>query len=192
MRLIKTTLFISILFVSSAMATEIHKWVDEHGITHYSDEAPGVQDVEVTLIEVPATYSTNKNSEEDYYSITNQWKRIHEERIALEKIKLEKAKYKAAQQPSQPQVVYYEDRGGGYYFGNPNYFSNRYKHRHNYKYRKDYRNNKGRYYSGRKYNGRKYSGRSDRLLGYSGKSYSGRHARSGRYSRSTGLSINIR
>ncbi len=93
-------------FCMPALATGIHKWVDEHGVTHYSDKAPDAKVGQVAVIEVSSTYSTATSTQQDYYSITNQWMRLHQERLEREKIKLEKAKQKAALQPSTPQVVY--------------------------------------------------------------------------------------
>lgn len=114
----------------SAFAENVHKWVDEKGVTHYSDKAPTSSDTQVIVIEVPATHSTTADVENDYYSITNQWMRVYEERIALEKIKIEKAKQKAAQRPVAPQVVYLNDPDDyRYVVGYSNFFHR--KHRHN-------------------------------------------------------------
>ena len=90
----------------SAYAANVYKWVDAKGITHYSDEEPASSTTQVTLIDVPATQSVAVNAENDYYSIANQWMRLHEELIKREKIELEKAKQKAALQPLAPQIVY--------------------------------------------------------------------------------------
>lgn len=92
--------------VLPVFAQSVHKWIDENGVTHYSDEAPASPTAQVTLIGFPEAYSASANIEDSYYSITNQWMRLHAERLALEKIKLEKAKQKAEQQPIAPQVVY--------------------------------------------------------------------------------------
>jgi len=98
----------------AASAGEVNKWVDADGVTHYSDEAPVAGAIEVTLVEVPASYSEPVNVEDDYYSIANQWKRIQAERLAMAKIKLAKAQL---QVKSKPDVVYvdnYERRVIGY------------------------------------------------------------------------------
>lgn len=87
----------------SADSANVYKWVDTNGVTHYSDEAPTSNTTPVTQIDVPATQSVAVKQENDYYSIANQWQRLHEELIKQEKINLEKARQKAAQ---SPQVVY--------------------------------------------------------------------------------------
>ncbi|WP_244859993.1 DUF4124 domain-containing protein [Nitrosococcus oceani] len=84
-------------------ARNVHKWIDDKGVTHYSDEAPSSSATQVTLIQVPSSYPAVENN---YYSIANQWQRLHQKYIQREKIKLEKAKQKAAQQPTSPQVIY--------------------------------------------------------------------------------------
>ncbi len=128
------TLFVATLFAMTLMpvyADQVHKWVDDKGVTHYSDKAPVSSASQVTVVEVSAMYSTTTDVEDDYYSITNQWMRIHKERIEREKIKLEKAKQRAAQRPVAPQVVYLNDPYEGRYgVGYPFYFYNNKYRRH--------------------------------------------------------------
>jgi len=121
-----------------ASAAVVNKWVDADGVTHYSDEAPDPATTQVIKIDVPDTNSAKSSVENNYYSIKNQWQRLHKERIEHEKLKLEKAKQEAAQQPAMPQVVYinepYEKRHVIAYTS-PNYrkpFRGRFhkKHRH--------------------------------------------------------------
>ncbi len=87
-------------------AALVHKWVDADGITHYSDEAPDPSATKVTVMNVDEASGVNANTESDYYSIKNQWQRLHKERLEYEKIRLEKARQLAVQQASNPQVVY--------------------------------------------------------------------------------------
>lgn len=101
--LIITIILFFISLGRPVFAGSVHKWIDDNGVTHYSDEAPGSSVTQITLIEVPSSYPS---AEDNYYSITNQWQRLHEKYIQREKIKLGKAKQKAAQQPTPPQVVY--------------------------------------------------------------------------------------
>jgi hypothetical protein len=90
-------------------ATVVLKWVDADGLTHYSDEAPDPSTTPVTKIDVPETSSAESNVGNNFYSIKNQWQRLHKERIEYEKLKLEKAKQEAAQQSAKPQIVYIKD-----------------------------------------------------------------------------------
>jgi len=166
-------------------AGSIHKWVDAQGVTHYSDQLPEFSSEKnnnsVKQIEVLSAYSNSvkqsdisKNYHDDYYSVTNQWARMREERIARKQLQIEKAKSKAAQQPVVPQVVYVnqaeEERSRKYYpvygFGHRGY---------GHKIHKKYNN-----YAGR------YNGQTCRLPR---SNYSRSYARS---SRSSGLTLSIR
>jgi len=123
-----------------AYATSVHKWVDTNGITHYSDEAPASSTTQVTLIEIPTNHTLAVDAENNYYSITNQWMRLHKERIEREKIELEKAKQKAAQSPVTPQIVYVnEPSEKRYVAAYRGFFQRRHGHRRFY--------DKSRYYT---------------------------------------------
>jgi len=136
-------LFIAVLCLactSQVNANDVHKWVDENGVTHYSDEAPENIVNEVEQITLPATYSRAVGVQDDYYSIANQWMRVHEQRIALEKIKLEKAKQKAALRPVEPPVIVVNEtnRRGIFlpqkrFFGRPAYNRDYYNYKANNK-----------------------------------------------------------
>ena len=128
------TLLIVVIFMSSillpAYATSVYKWVDTNGITHYSDEAPASSTTQVTLFEVPTIHTLAVDAENNYYSITNQWMRLHKERIEREKIELEKAKQKAPQSPVSPQIVYVnEPSEKRYVAAYPGFFQRRHGHR---------------------------------------------------------------
>jgi len=162
----------------------VHKWADAHGVTHYSDQLPEGASNTVKQIDVSKVYrnSGSTDYQENYYSVTNQWARMREERLERQQLQLEKAKQKAAQQPVVPQVVYLnqaeEERFRNVYY--PANFGHR---GHGYKHHKQ--NNR---YAGKKHDGiyssrftSRYSGSSCRLPrnGYSG-------------SRSSGLTLTIR
>ena len=87
----------------SAHAVDVHKWVDENGITHYSDEKPDSDSLTTTVIEVPANYVTS--DEENYYSVVKQWERLHQERLALKQLKLEQAKLNSVKYSESVPVV---------------------------------------------------------------------------------------
>lgn len=89
--------------VSSAV---VHKWVDEKGVTHYSDAAPETPATMVTKIDLRNRKPTKASVKNDYYSIKNQWQRLHKERLEQEKLKLEQIRQEAALRSAEPQVVY--------------------------------------------------------------------------------------
>lgn len=108
MQRVISSIFVAVLFLFGASlvnADAVHKWVDVNGVTHYSDEVPSDEVKTVTQINLPVYSSSSSDAENDYYSIANQWMRVHEQRLALEKIKLEKAKQEAALRPVEPQVI---------------------------------------------------------------------------------------
>jgi hypothetical protein len=146
----------------SVYAGAVHKWVDAQGVTHYSDQLPEDTSKAVKQIDVSNVYSNSDSTDyqEDYYSVTNQWARMREERLERKQLQLEKAKQKAAQQPVVPQVVYLnqaeEERPGNVYY--PAYFGHR-------GYRYGHHKQKNRY-AGKKHDGiysskfsNKFSGR---------------------------------
>ena len=130
------TAFLLSVYVSQVSADTVHKWVDVNGVTHYSDELPSNEINTVTQINLPVYSTSNSNVEDDYYSIANQWMRVHEQRLALEKIKLEKAKQKAALRPVEPQIIVVNEtnrRGMVFpqkgFFGHPPFHGGHYKHK---------------------------------------------------------------
>lgn len=177
-KVIPTFFVVTIFFIVSlsAYADQVHKWVDEKGVTHYSDKAPTSSTTQITLIEVPAKHTSAIDVEKDYYSITNQWMRIHEERLEREKIKLERAKLKAVQRPPTPQVVYLNEPNEDRYVVGYPYF---YHRKHKY-----YRNRHG----SNKHYGDKHAkhNRSGRM----GKSHRQRHGSHSRRS-SSGLTLRL-
>ena len=112
-------------------AGSVHKWVDEQGVTHYSDQLPENISNPVKQIDISNTHS-NSNNNNDYYSISNQWARMREERLERKQLQLEKAKLKAAQRPVEPQVVYVDQSDE--YRSRPVYYPIYYRgYRHRYK-----------------------------------------------------------
>jgi hypothetical protein len=101
------TATITLSAFAPASSDVVHKWVDSDGITHYSDELPASAQTPVTRIELPEASVAAGDSTSDEYSITNQWRRMNQERIEREKLALEKARQKA-QQKQATEVVYVE------------------------------------------------------------------------------------
>ncbi len=78
-----------------AEATTIHSWVDDDGVTHFSD-APPVGEIDgATTVEIDDNYPPQRDAQAEYYSIANQWNRMREEREAKNKLSLEKARIQA-------------------------------------------------------------------------------------------------
>lgn len=171
-------------------AGSVHKWVDDQGVTHYSDQAPdnysdtnsdnnNAEQVEVIRIDFSDAYRTS-SYQDNYYSVTNQWARMKEERIERKQLQLEKAKQKVAQQPVDPQVVFVnqaEESQRSIYYPAHSSFGHRggsYTHKYNR-------------YAGKKYYDR-YSGANCELP----RSSPGSRYRSRSLSGSSGLTLTIR
>jgi hypothetical protein len=110
-----------------AYAGVVHKWVDEKGITHYSDEAPVSNISEMTQIELPADTQVTAGAQGDYYSIANQWDRMLKERLKRAKLKLEYDRLKAAKRAEKPAQVYVREPDATRYVGT--YYGHRRYHR---------------------------------------------------------------
>ena len=70
----------SMPFCTSAAA--IHSWIDADGITHFSDTPLPADVTDATTVELNEHYPPLLDAETYYYSIANQWQRMHEERDA--------------------------------------------------------------------------------------------------------------
>jgi hypothetical protein len=96
-------------------AGTVHKWVDEKGVTHYSDTAPNDSYKNIEQFVVLDSYENLKENQEDYYSITNQWARMRDERLEREKLRLEEAKQNASQQAAGiPQIIFVNENENAY------------------------------------------------------------------------------
>jgi len=161
-------------------ASAVHKWVDEQGITHYSDQLPENISNSVKQIDVSNTYRNSDSSDyqKDYYSVTNQWARMREERLERKQLQLEKAKLKAAQRSVEPQVVYVNQSDE--YLSRPEYYPVYYRgYRHKYKHY-----NKHGGYAGKKLDG----GHSKHASGHHHK----RLNKNNSYRKHQGLTLTIR
>ncbi|MBT8435054.1 MAG: DUF4124 domain-containing protein [Gammaproteobacteria bacterium] len=87
-------------------AASVHKWVDDKGVTHYSDAAPETPATTVIKIDLGNRKPAKSSVNNDYYSIKNQWQRLHKERLEQEKLKLEKSRQETALRSAEPQIVY--------------------------------------------------------------------------------------
>ena len=87
-----TIVFFSAL--STCLAAEnAYRWVDENGVTNFSDTPPVTEsptETNVIPFSIPDNYTTAIRPENDYYSIDKQWQRLHDERLKRDKIILEK------------------------------------------------------------------------------------------------------
>jgi len=94
------------------LATEVYHWVDENGVSHYSQNAPGTDVAGVSKMTLEDTTPPDYDPEEDIYGVEAQ-----AERMAL--LREEMAEKREAQRerernaPQQP-VVQYQQPSYGY------------------------------------------------------------------------------
>ncbi len=79
----------------SAPAATVHRWVDEHGVTHFSDAPPAENVSDVKTLELSDDYPDAVDTRTNYYSIANQWERMRVEREQKNRVELEKARIRA-------------------------------------------------------------------------------------------------
>jgi len=72
-----------------ANAAAIHKWVDDRGVTHYSDAAPSSPVSSATRFEISTGHTAKtalSTPSDQYYSIANQCQRLQQERLQQQQI----------------------------------------------------------------------------------------------------------
>jgi hypothetical protein len=109
--------------ISSSSAGPVYRWVDDGGVTCFSDTPPIDEFASVTLIEDLPPPAAGMPGDGDFYSVVNQARRMENQRLLAEKLKAERlqadaearqarAEALAAQQPAiqyenEPDVYIY-------------------------------------------------------------------------------------
>jgi len=107
------------LVVFSAHAQTVHKWVDEEGVTHYSDKKSASDETEVNKIEVPKADTVKTESEEINTRIKDQLQQMEQDRKEAERIRQEEKKARAIEESLQREALIPEeprekkDKGSG-------------------------------------------------------------------------------
>lgn len=125
----------------TAAALEVHKWVDPHGVVHYSEAPPPESSADMASIEtleISNDYEPVVPPEENYYSIQNQARRLEARRLSLEQARAEQQAQEATARYEQqlqqaivvPQSTGYDtdyDYGAGdangYFVGSGYYYN---------------------------------------------------------------------
>ena len=117
----------------TAYAATVHKWVDEKGMTHYSDSPPPALEIDVTQVKIssPGTdKATVSKQPGNYYSIANQWQRIQQEGQQRRQFELQRAKLKQDRSPRQVPVQHDNQADNNRYVA---VYPRRFHRRHPYK-----------------------------------------------------------
>ena len=75
---------VGMLLVFNGGAVTVHTWVDSGGVRHYADAPPadGQNSSEMQIEATPAGPGAGAGTDDDYYSIINQWNRTRAEKEA--------------------------------------------------------------------------------------------------------------
>lgn len=78
------------LSVSFASAAQVYTWVDDSGVTHFSETPPAEHIADTQLIDITPTEAPASNADNDFYSVVNQADRMEARRLENEKLAAEK------------------------------------------------------------------------------------------------------
>jgi len=107
---------LTVLLAAPATATEIYKWVDENGVTHFSQMPP---DLSITGVSQPTLHDTRPSDydpEQDIYGVEAQAERMQQ--LRDEKREKRQAWLEREREAQKRQAVQYRDRE---YYGYPIY-----------------------------------------------------------------------
>lgn len=93
-----------------AYAQTVKKWVDEDGITHYSDQKPSGDEGEVKEVEVPKANVTEYETEEANERIQKQLQKMEQDRKAREEAAQAKERAKAIEEAIEREPLVGEEK----------------------------------------------------------------------------------
>ncbi len=108
--LVLSILILPSLGVSPALAQTIQKWVDEDGVTHYSDKKPAAGEVEVKEVEIPEANVTIIDSKEITERVKKQAQQLEQERKAREQAAQEKEEARAVEEAMEREPMVAEEK----------------------------------------------------------------------------------
>lgn len=118
---ILTLMVLSFGVGSGVGATEIFHWVDENGVSHFTQSAPPSDVAGVKQMMVEDSPPPDYDPEEDRYGVAQQQERMAAMRAEMEEKREAEAKRQRDAAARQP-VVRYQDRYGSPLFYNPPYY----------------------------------------------------------------------
>jgi len=113
-----TVLLLAALPVGS---TQIYTWIDDRGITNFSESPPGDDSISVEQLEILPPPSAGNTTDENFYSVVNQANRMETRRLENMKIRAERqqaeaeTKRAAAEARAIKQDPYQDNNNARYY-----------------------------------------------------------------------------
>jgi hypothetical protein len=125
--------FVLLTVLSSSSAGPVYTWMDDSGITWFSDTPPTDESINAGLIEGLPPPAAGMPVDEDFFSVVNQAKRMETRRLLSEKLTAERLQAEAeasraraeALAAQQPTIVYENEAAGYIYPYYPRYHHRR-------------------------------------------------------------------
>jgi hypothetical protein len=111
-----TGFVLAVLLVAPAVAAEIYKWVDENGVTHFSQMPPDLSVTGVSQQVLRDTRPSDYDPEQDIYGVEAQAKRMQQ--LRDEKKERYQARLEREREARKQQVIQHRSQE---YYGYPLY-----------------------------------------------------------------------
>ena len=120
-----TVIYLSLLLTlpaSLASATQVFTWLDEAGVTHFSETPPPDPATDTQLVDIaPPPASANVPSG-DFYSVINQADRMERNRLANEKLAAEKKQADAEASKARAEAAALQQGAYNNSYDDPRYY----------------------------------------------------------------------
>ena len=98
------------LSVSLTSAAQVYTWVDDSGVTHFSETPPAERATDTQLIDITPTAAPASNADNDFYSVVNQADRMETRRLENEKLAAEKKQASAEASKARTEAAAIQQR----------------------------------------------------------------------------------
>ena len=93
-----------------AYSQTVKKWVDEEGVTHYSDQRPSAGEAQVKEVEIPKANVTEFETKEANERIQKQLQQLEQDRKAREQATQAKERAKAVEEAIEREPLVAEEK----------------------------------------------------------------------------------
>jgi hypothetical protein len=98
------------LSVSFASAAQVYTWVDDSGVTHFSETPPAERTTDTQLIDITPTEAPASEADNEFYSVVNQADRMEARRLENEKLVAEKKQADAEARKARAEAAAIQQR----------------------------------------------------------------------------------
>ena len=108
-----TRIYLTILLTlptTFAGATQVYTWVDDAGVTHFSETPPPDPATDTRLVNIQPPPAPVDAPAEDFYSVINQAERMERSRLASEKLAAEKKQADAEASKARAEAAALQQR----------------------------------------------------------------------------------